>query len=486
MATSDIRNSSPLLGLLRDAYLRRRSGRLRREGGRLEIYLREGELYFDRDADVVTSLGSEAIARAASLERPMADPAMAGTMKRVAEALLGSAQGEAQGAWTEELPAGLEWVGPLPTLGLLLAAVVHEADETQLIERLGGSSARLESRDETPATRQLPGLDPDMARVLVLLQQPASVDDVVRGGGGDRLATLRGLAKLWASGLVGPQGSDDAETESVVSPKILETFLARIAEALESRPVELEMSEHRSRLAELFGRLGELDHYQLLGLEVQSDESEIPGAYDLLGRQVHPSHAESLGWAGKEGTLRLLFERATEAYLVLSDPVRRSSYNTLMGLHNRVEIDDFKRDEEKRFLARQNYLQATTSLSEADYSTAVDLLKESVRIDPKVEYFALLGQAQAKNPNWRRHAVDTYRRAVEMKPEDSGLHLALAKVLEAEGQLGEAREHFAASADLMPGNVDAQEGLVRLGGGLKAASSGVGQSLRSVLSRRRR
>ncbi|MEM1179628.1 MAG: DnaJ domain-containing protein, partial [Acidobacteriota bacterium] len=294
-----------------------------------------------------------------------------------------------------------------------------------------------------------------------------------------------GLARLWAIGLAeGPESPAVTREDAVVSAKILERFLLRIGEALELEPSSLGPAVHRERLAELIGRFGDLDHYQLLGVESTADDAAISAAYDQLARLAHPSHAAALGWSGKEGTLRLLFERATEAYLTLCDPLRRSSYNTLVGVHKRLEIDPSTRDEEKRFVARQNYLQASTSLAEADYSTAVDLMKEAVRIDPQAKYFAMLGQAQAKNPNWRRHAAESYRQATELAPDNAGYHLAFAKLLERLEEFAAAKEHYEATVDLMPDNVDALEALTRLRGS-SGAGKAVTQSLRSVLGRRR-
>lgn len=473
-------HGSRLIDVLRDAYLRRRTGRILINGGS-EVYLRRGELYLDRDDDLASGL-SPLVARAGQLERPMADAEMRSAVERLAAALLAAGGSEAEAEWTDQAPAGVELLGPMPAIGVLLVAAVHGGDEAVLLERLGGEKTRFSSCDETPAMGQLPRLDADMARVLVLLEQPAPVKGVLRGGG-DRLATLTGLAKLWAVGLAEkPDARRGGESNAVVDDKMLQRFLVRIAENLELEPLTVEAASHRSRLAELIGTFGDLDHYQLLGVEPAADDAAISAAYDRLARLAHPKHAAAVGLSGKEGALKLLFERATEAYLTLCDPLRRSSYNTLMGIHSKVEVDASTRDEEKRFVARQSFLQATSALSEADYSTAIDLLKESVRIDPKPEYYAMLGQAQAKNPHWRRYAVDAYRQAVDLAPDNAGYHLALGKLLEKLDELAEAKEHYEAAVDLMPDNVDALEGLTRLRGtgGGKAA-----QSLRSVLGRKR-
>ena len=472
--------ASRLIDVLRDAYLRRRTGRILIQSGP-EVYIRRGELYLDRDDELAMGL-SALLARSGNLQRPMADGEIRSAVERVASALLAVGGSSAAVEWSDDAPAGVELLGPLPAIGVLLEAAVHGGDEASLLERLGGESASYKSRDDTPAMNQLPGLDGDMARVLVLLEQPASITGVLRGGG-DRVATLAGLAKLWAIGLAErPDDGAGQRENSVVDSKMLERFLLRIGENLELEPLDVDSASHRARLAKLIGAFGDLDHYQLLEIEPSADDATISAGYDRLARLAHPKHATALGWSGKEGTLRLLFERATEAYLTLCDPLRRSSYNNLVGVHSRIEVDASTRDEEKRFVARQNYLNASSALSEADYSTAVDLLKESVRIDPNPKYFAILGQAQAKNPHWRRHAVESYRKAVELAPDNAGYHLALGKLLEKVNELSEAKEHYEAAVDLMPDNVDAHEALTRLSG---AGTGQVAQSLRSVLGRKR-
>ena len=158
----------------------------------------------------------------------------------------------------------------------------------------------------------------------------------------------------------------------------------------------------------------------------------------------------------------MLFERATEAYLVLSDPRRRSSYNMIVGVQLTQVIDGAVRDEEKRKVARMNYLQASTCIQEMDYSLAVDLLKEAARLDPRPEYFARLGQVQTKNPHWHRHAVESYRRAVELAPDDAGVRMGYGEALEAMERPKEARAQFKEVLKLMPDHAAAKNALDRI------------------------
>jgi Flp pilus assembly protein TadD len=99
-------------------------------------------------------------------------------------------------------------------------------------------------------------------------------------------------------------------------------------------------------------------------------------------------------------------------------------------------------------------------------------------MDPKPEYLVLLAQAQSKNPNWQRHAVGSYRSAHEMKPEDPGILVGLAKVLEEMGEFDDARQQFGAALELMPDHPEALAGLERLGrGSSKGVSAGSFRSL---------
>ena len=220
----------------------------------------------------------------------------------------------------------------------------------------------------------------------------------------------------------------------------------------------------------------------MLGIEPGTDAREISTAYNQLASIVHPSHARQLGLEGKEEGMRVLFERATEAYLVLSDPRRRASYHTMAGINIELEIDTQKRHQEKRDLARQNYLRAARCLDMMEYSTAIDLLKEAVRMDPQAEYFARLGIAQSKNPNWLAQAVVNFERAIEISPDDTGIRVAFAKCLEDFDRDDEARREYSRALELMPDNPTAREGLERLGGSVSPKATG---DFRSLFNRSR-
>ncbi len=465
-----IEGTKPLVSVVRSVYLGRRSGLVevvRDDDEPIGLFFRQGELYLDRDDPMALKI-SPLLARAGG-ERPAADPELGSAVAALAREL--SPHPGVEAKFRGDQAIVVELIGPLPTVLFVQELAIHGCDEDRLLGRLGGEGVQLRTSDATPALKQLPGLEPDMANVLVTLARPASLRSLVRGAGADRLSVLRGLTKLWSVGLVIRHGGADSTQgwgDRVLSPRLLVQFTARIAEDLESSPLVLDAEKHRSQLGELLSGLGEMNYYQLLDIDPRASAEEIFAAYSRLARIVHPSHASRLGLDGKEVAVSVMFERATEAYLTLSDPRRRASYNTVAGVRVHVAVDQEQRDEEKRSIAEQNYRRAASCLAQMDYSLAVDLLKEAARMDPKPEYFARLGLAQSKNPNWHRHAVESYRRAVELDPDDAGTRVAYGTLLEEMDQGDKAREQYREALVLMPDNPDAQAGLDRLGGGLSS------------------
>ena len=455
-------DSEALAELVRRIYLERQDAivEIGHERGTDTFFFRGGELYLDRDHDMAAQL-SPLLSEVPDGGRAAAHDGLRALVENLARQAASHNDAEIE---IRDRGMFAELIGPLPTVIFSAELAVHGRYEDDLMKLLGGPHVKLKSINETPALQQLPSLEPEMAQMLVSCERPSSAMDLLRATGSHRLACLRGLVRLWAVGLVGPEKILDARGEKLVTPWVVKTFSERIASSLADETLDIPSDEHRERLATLMSHLGQLNHYELLELDPRCDEAEISKAYNRLARVVHPSHAAGLGLAGKEQVLGVLFERVTEAYLTLSDPMRRASYNTVSGIQVAQEVDDAKRMQEKQQLARQNYRRATRYLEQMDYSMAVDLLKESVRMDPQPEYYVRLGVAQSKNPNWQRHALNSFQRAIELSPDDAGVRTAYGTVLEHMERFDEARTQFEAALEKMPDHVAAREALERLGG----------------------
>lgn len=444
--------------IVRAAYLERQTGTLEvgANGQLVEVFFLDGEAHLERSDSLAAPL------RAASSAQPAAVPELRQLATKLAHQLAARGERVRFDPNPRKIPRG-DLAGPLPTVLLAIELAAHGLTEPQLLERVGGEGARFRSASETPALAQLPWLDPEMNEALACLQKPTTVSEIVRGG--QRSARLRGLAKLRAVGLavVVTESPPVVERAGGVSAKLLERFLTRVGEELDDEPVRLPVEKHRELLADLLARLGGLDHYQLLGLARGASVEAVHTAYEQLARRVHPRHAARLGLAGKEEALKVLFERVTEAFVTLTDPARRVSYHMVAGLQQKQEVAPAQREAEKQRLAGNLYRQGVSYLSQAEYSTAVDLLKEAARLDPKPDHLARLAQAQAKNPRWHHHAVESYRRAAELAPRDAGIRMGLGEVLEAMGQLDAARSEYRAALERMPDHAAARKALDKLG-----------------------
>jgi len=450
-----------VIGLVRWIYLGGRTGVLEvdQDGGTRKLYFRRGELYLPGAHPLAVLLKP----RLRSTESSSAfgeDSEMVGLLGRIARTVaiwdgprVGFREGE------EHLPRGL--LGPFPTSLVVMEQAVADVSSEDLRERLGGDSIRLRAVRSDPDILRVAALSSEELELLQHLATPAPLAGLVSREDGE--ATLVRLARLEAVGLLERLPSERPSAQDV-SSNITRRFAERVARSLEERPVDLEPQPHREMLAEVLARLGEMSHYELLGLSLEARAEEIHDAFERVARLVHPVHAEPLGLVGREGALELLFERATEAYLTLTDPRRRSDYDRQHGLTAPAPPVE-ERGSEKRELARRYYRRASEMAEAEDYGSVVDLLKEAVRNDPQPEYYALMGLVQSKNPNWLRHAADSLEKARKGGiRRDLEIDCSLAEVYEQLGRLDEAAGLFHAVLEYMPGEPRAERGLERLGG----------------------
>ncbi len=211
-------------------------------------------------------------------------------------------------------------------------------------------------------------------------------------------------------------------TENSLSAEELRLFEDRIARGLGERPLRVDSAAHHAEVSGLVGRVGEASYYELLAVGPGASDQEIHDAYERLARTVHPCHARDLGLAGKEGVLRLLFERATQGYLTLSHPDRRKRYDRELG--GRLwggGKDGGARSAEGQQLARRYFAKAQVLAASEEYHLGIELMRQAVRVDPRGEYYAFLGQLLAKNPLWLRFAAENLDRAIELGVADAGV-----------------------------------------------------------------
>ncbi len=253
--------------------------------------------------------------------------------------------------------------------------------------------------------------------------------------------------------------------EALLNPELLRDFSDRIAASLEAKPLKLERDEHRRLLADLLARVGQLNHYELLGIEERATDAEIYDGYLECARLVHPGHVPRLGLEGLAAGPKLLFERATLAYLTLSDEQRRLAYHVEIGLvapgSGPVPVGE-ERQAEEREVAERNFKAAKRLADQGEHYYAIELLYVATRMAPRAAHYALLAHCQSQNPLWLRKAIESYHRALELDPSDDASRLAAAELYEREGNTPMARREYMGLLERVPGHPDAVDALKRL------------------------
>jgi hypothetical protein len=221
------------------------------------------------------------------------------------------------------------------------------------------------------------------------------------------------------------------EAQRGITDEEYRLFSDRVGRGLKERPLVVLPKEHREQVAELLRQLGDETFYHLLGIDPGSGVREVHEAYDRVARLVHPVNARRLGLEGREGVLQLLFERATLAYLTLSDTDRRKAYDREVGPARWTALRASEMSKASKQEEARRCLEQARSHAEAEqFHTAIELLRRSVLLAATAESVSLLGLLLAKNPQWLAEAVETLERAEEMGSTDPAVPEALKQLRE--------------------------------------------------------
>lgn len=363
----------------------------------------------------------------------------------------------------------LDLVGPLPTKQLVMECAVWATEEQDLWRRLGGDQVVLRAGAGLEEAMTGVQLEPQEAFLLSRLDPPAKVGELVNQLDIGDEQVLRSLCRLHAIGLV-ERLQDKSSSPEPTEPKekLVSRFEESIGDSLDADALGVDAEVHRELLGNLLSRMGEMTFFELLAVSSQSTEEDIHKAYLELGRLVHPSHAARLGLTGKEGAFRVLFERATDAYLTLKDPERKIAYIKEIGPSSQgVEEGPTGevRDQERQDMARSHYERALALVERQDFHSAIQLMEQAVKTDPRIEYLSLLGDCQAENPQWLDRAALSYEQALQVRPEDPDLLSRLGRVHERRGAKETARRVYETALTVAPELESARAGLWRINGG---------------------
>ncbi|MGE0639089.1 MAG: DUF4388 domain-containing protein [Thermoanaerobaculia bacterium] len=459
---------TPILDVVRSIHVAGGSGTLEIDaaGQKRRLFFRSGQLFLAASHPLARKLGNlverlrvqeDGKANVVpTVEQTEARKQVLEIVQRMAQVVADWREGSYSFDGSESaLPA--ELVGPLPTSRLVMEGATIGLTESALVDRLGGPAARLVSVRPREGTDAL-GWTPEELFLAERLSQPMTVEAILSESPVSRLETLVRLVQLKAALRVRIFGRSDSGSratgslESEMAKKLYERFERDVREV----PLKLPVDAYRARIADLLGRLGGMNAYELLGIEASASSEVVQAKYEELARLSHPVNEKNYGLEGLSQVLEMLFERATQSFLTLSEPERRRRYNEAQEIEIRGStVTGAQRDVERTALARQHYEQGLSLAARGDFHFAIELLQLAVKVDRKAEYLLALARLQAKNPNWAKRAIETCRAALEIDPHSADARFQLGELYEQGADFGRARAQYTAAVRENPNHLQA-------------------------------
>jgi curved DNA-binding protein CbpA len=230
-----------------------------------------------------------------------------------------------------------------------------------------------------------------------------------------------------------------------------------------------EVREQLAEALELHRKLGEMDYFQLLGVDRTADEAEVKKAYLKLARRFHPDlFGRHLDPENKR-VIDDLFDHFTKAYRTLASKEEKAAY-TQKGAAPAKKDED----KDKGKTADVRFRQAKTLYNVGRYEEAAALLEEAIRAkEGKGDYYLLLAMAESKVPSLAKRAERDYLKAIELEPWNPEPRVGLGVLFKKEGLTARARKEFERAIELEPEHRMARHELEQLNGGPKKGLKGL-------------
>lgn len=182
-----------------------------------------------------------------------------------------------------------------------------------------------------------------------------------------------------------------------------------------------------------------------------------PGETSNLLKQKNVRAADVKRAADLERQLTALIGDETEAEVLPLDRQAEAQLRSLGYLGSRGTGKRRERPDPKDVIDLHRAIEkAEALLSRRDFAAAIDELRVVLRRDPE-NLTAISGLARAYSETARgEEAINALRRALQLAPKDSGLHLTMATLLGKRGQLEQALAEAEVALALEPHSVDAR------------------------------
>jgi len=236
-------------------------------------------------------------------------------------------------------------------------------------------------------------------------------------------------------------------TTNSSQPNIPRTVTPRRAAQMARETIEIA----RTRIARGGG------HYTVLGLLPDASLDAIRSAYVAFACELHPDKRPPL-LPEEQRVADEVFSRISQAYVVLSDPVRRAEYNA--GLDQRRAARGEPAPTERRSQAAEAFEKGLAALHREALAAAISLLTRAVELAPAdQDYEAALAWARfCDAPDREAVAIETRRtleRAIYRAGDPVRARFYLGLVERMLGRTREALHQFREVLSLDPDHAEA-------------------------------
>lgn len=244
-------------------------------------------------------------------------------------------------------------------------------------------------------------LSPEEQKIKSLIEGDRMVGEVLSLSEMDLIKTYQLLYTLYVTEMIElrdtPSGGlTQPSQDSQISPAEDE-FRFESDAPLDAK----EASELREKILKTYETIQNQNHYEVLGLTPEADEKAIKEAYHKLAKIFHPDRFFGKFSDDVKIKVEEIFKKISDAYIVLSDSVKKDEYLGTIGKKEKKRPSSEKVTEEVKMIleAEKHFQKGLEFLNMRNYIRATEEFQEANRIRPQEsDYLAYLGWAMFNLP----------------------------------------------------------------------------------------
>jgi Flp pilus assembly protein TadD len=206
------------------------------------------------------------------------------------------------------------------------------------------------------------------------------------------------------------------------------------------------------------------DHYQILGVDRDASEAQLRSAYFALARRLHPDRLAALDIRDMDEQAQQVFARINAAFSILGATDRRAAYDAELG-RGGARVAAAEQAEAEKLAARifgaeEAYHQGEVALRRQNHAAAVEHFRRAAELNPQEgEYHALLAWAVWCHASDQAAVTAEVRRmmnkAIALAPNNATVYFYRGMLARQLGQEETAEQCFRKVLELRPDHPEA-------------------------------